>query len=230
MTNRLTNIAAGVCAMTLLMACSRASAEAAATIMSSPIKGATAANAPSVPLGNGCGVFCGYTPSFTIKDALGTEHKSDSLYQGTGMLIMITVPNLTQYEKQKRWEKWLKKQRWPEQNVPKCVVLQDMSQTQAYADRARKMMQEKAKEDKSVLFVLDEEGAIRRQFGVLENETVILLVDNEGRIIHHEADDVKPEPEAARRVVKSVHKLSASLPAPVAATLTVTQQTVASKQ
>jgi hypothetical protein len=157
---------------------------------------------------NGNGSFSTAVPQFTLKDSSGTEHSPDSLYKDTGMLLMITVPNLTQYERQKKWEKWIKKEAWPEQNAPRCVVVEDMSQQESYKDRARKLIADKGREDTHTLFLIDETGDTRRDFGVAQNETVILLVDSSGTVIHNESDDVEPERESAHRIAQQVKRLA----------------------
>lgn len=149
-------------------------------------------------------------PAFALKDAGGVLQTARNLYKDTGMLLMLTVPNLTQYEKQKRWEKWLRKEQWPAKDAPRCVVLQDLSQQDSFRDKIRKMMSDRQNELPAVLFVIDEDGDVRRRFGVNNNETVILLVDSLGRIVHHERDDTEPDRESARRVVEEVRKLAES--------------------
>jgi hypothetical protein len=157
---------------------------------------------------NGAGQFAQSTPLFRARSVNGTEHRGEELYQKRGMVVMISAPNLTQCEKQKRWEKALRKEAWPETNAPQCVVIEDMSQARSYREKAREMMREKAQKDARLLFILDEEGDLRRQFGVMENETVILVVDAAGSVIHHECDDVDPDRDAARRVMAQVYRLA----------------------
>lgn len=161
--------------------------------------------------GNGPGDYVEAVPEFTLKDCNGTAHDSTSLYKERGMLLMITVPNLTQYERQKRWEKLIKQQGWPENNAPRCVVLEDLSQQESYKEKARRLMQDKSHEDNRELFLVDEDGNVRRQFGVQQNETVILLIDNSGNVVHHEVDDVDTEIEASRRVARLVRQLANAL-------------------
>ena len=169
--------------------------------------------------GNGCGEYVETVPEFTLKDAAGTGHISSSLYKDNGMLLMITVPNLTQYERQKRWEKLLKNESWPELHAPRCVVLEDLSQQDSYKDKARHLMQEKSREESRETFLIDETGNVRRQFGVQQNETVILIVDAHGNVVHHEFDDIETETEAARRITRIVHQLSHAMSATVAAAI-----------
>ena len=158
--------------------------------------------------GNGHGSYAASIPSFTLKDGLGVAQPNEALYGGNGMVLMVTAPNLTQYEKQKRWEKCLSKQCWPAQNVPKCVVLQDLSQQPTFKDKVRKLIEEKCRAEQRVVFLMDEDGNARRKLGVNDNETVILIVDRAGNVIHHESDDVEPEQESARRVTEQAWTLS----------------------
>jgi len=166
---------------------------------------------------NGSGPFVETVPEFSIKDPLGMELASNSLFSQTGMLLMITVPNLTQYERQKKWEKWIDKQVWPKANAPKRVLLEDLSQQETFKQKVRTMMAEKYNPTGDVIVLVDENGSVRRQFNVQQNETVILLVDSHGRVIHHEADDVEPDQDSAKRVVQQVNDLANTQYKPAAA-------------
>ena len=157
---------------------------------------------------NGSGDFAAEVPEFKLKDPRGESHTGASLFSSTGMLIMLTVPNLTQYEKQKRWEKWLNKQAWPQANAPRRVLLEDLSQQETFKDKVRAMMAEKYDPRGEMTVLVDEDGKVRRGFGVQNNETVILLVDASGKIVHHESDFVEPEMESARRVGGQVRELA----------------------
>jgi hypothetical protein len=157
---------------------------------------------------NGNGVYPSTVPQFSLKDASGAAHSSEELHRECGMLLMLTVPNMTQCERQKRWEKWIKKEGWPEQNAPRCVVIEDMSQQETYKDRARRAIEDKSKEDSRTLFLVDETGDVRRNFGIEQNETVILIIDSSGTVIHNEGDEVEPERESAHRVAQQVRKLA----------------------
>jgi len=161
---------------------------------------------------NGSGPFSSYAPAFALKDPLGMEHKSDQLMERAGMLIMITVPNLTQYEKQKRWEKLMKKETWA-QNCARRVLIEDLSQQQSFKEKARATMKEKYKPADDVVVLVDEDGDIRRRFRVMNNETVILLVANDGQIVHHESDSVEPTSESMHRIMTNVRGLAESTPA-----------------
>ena len=153
---------------------------------------------------NGSGEFAEKIPQFSLKDPAGEAHTSASLVSGNGMLIMLTVPNLSQYEKQKRWDKWLSKQTWPKANAPRRVLLEDLSQQELFKEKVRGMMAEKYNPNGDIMVLVDEDGKVRRDFGVQSNETVILVVDASGKIVHHESDFVEPDMDAARRVVGQV--------------------------
>jgi hypothetical protein len=147
-------------------------------------------------------------PEFSLKDPLGVEHKGASLYGSSGMLVMITVPNLTQYERQQRWEKWVAKQKWPEQNAPQRVLIEDLSQQEMFKERARALMKDKFEPKGDLMLLVDEDGAVRRKLGVNVNETVILLIDSNGHIVHCESDDVEPDRVSAQRLVSHVRQLA----------------------
>jgi hypothetical protein len=149
-------------------------------------------------------------PSFSIKDPLGVEHASAKLYGSTGMLVMLTVPNLTQYERQQRWEKWVAKQKWPEHYAPQRVLIEDLSQQQMFKEKARGLMKDKYDPNGDVVVLVDETGCVRRQFGVDVNETVIFLIDANGKIVHSEGDDVEPDRISAQRLISHVRQLAES--------------------
>jgi hypothetical protein len=158
----------------------------------------------------GPGQFIERMPALNLTCIEGNKVTSNDLFKQNGMLLMITAPNLEQYEKQKRWDKQIRKAGWPEANAPRCVVLQDLSQQETYRERAIKMITEKAQEDKLLTFVIDNTGDLRRSFNVHENETVLLLIDKDGNVVHHEHNDVEPDPESARRVSKLAKAMSSS--------------------
>ena len=184
-----------------------------ARVFSSPVAGAMATETHVASTGNGSGNFANTAPEFKLKDPAGKEFSSEKLYGENGMMIMITVPNLTQFEKQKKWEKFLLKQQWPAQNKCSCVVLQDLSQQKTFKEKARAMMYEKFAKGLDFILLIDEDGAARRRFNVQENETVILVVDRDGRVIHHESDDVESQAAASRRVAAQAHWLAKMKPA-----------------
>jgi hypothetical protein len=164
----------------------------------------------------------GEVPDFKIKDPLSKEFCSESLYKTSGMLVMITVPNLTQYERQKKWERFMSHHRWPERGAPQRVLIEDMSQQKQYKEKARGMMKASYKPDGDVIVLIDETGDVRREFGMMDNETMIVLCDAKGRILHLEPDEIEPDDAAARRLMSEVTRLAdanvKSLPPKVAAT------------
>jgi len=194
---------------------SLALAQASQTLMYSPVTSAVRTEARTETKGiqwgsakpAGHGHYMERIPSMKMTDVKGATHDSCELYKQAGMLLMITAPNLQQYEKQKRWNKQIRKAGWPETNAPKCVVVQDMSQQETYREKALTMITEKAAEDPLLTFVIDNSGDLRRRFGVQENETIILLVDKDGNVVHHECDDVEPDADSARRVLKIVQAM-----------------------
>ncbi|MBI3830448.1 MAG: hypothetical protein HY291_13090 [Planctomycetes bacterium] len=187
---------------------------------------ASVAPAKALPGANGSGAFQSAAPVFSLKDPHGKEFRGDDLIKKNGMLLMLTVPNLSQYEKQVRWQRYLKKEAWPKEHTPACVLLQDMSQQETFKEKARSIMKEKYDPTAGVVVLVDETGDVRRKFGVSANETVILVVDAKGRIVHHEADDSEADAESAKRVMNVVRAMASANAAvapatpPLAAALT----------
>jgi hypothetical protein len=200
-------VALNVCAADTSLAL----AQASQTLMYSPVPVTARTETKGIQWGNakpsGPGNFMERIPSLQMTDVKGLTHTSCELYKQSGMLLMITAPNLAQYEKQKRWDKQIRKAGWPETNAPKCVIVQDMSQQETYREKALTMISEKAQEDPRLMFVIDNSGDLRRTFGVQENETVLLLIDKDGNVVHHELNDVEPDPDSARRVSKIVQAM-----------------------
>jgi len=190
---------------------SLALAQTTQTLMFSPVPSAARVETKGIQWGNakpaGHGNFMERIPSMKMTDVKGQTHDSCELYKKTGMLLMITAPNLKQYEKQKRWDKQIRKAGWPDTGAPSCVIVQDMSQQETYREKALTMINEKAAEDPRLTFVIDNSGDLRRSLGVQENETVLLLIDKDGNVVHHETDDVEPDPDSARRVSKIVQAM-----------------------
>lgn len=190
---------------------SLALAQASHTLLYSPVPTAARTETKGIQWGNtkpaGPGHFVERIPSVKMTDVKGRTLESCDLYKQHGMLLMITAPNLQQYEKQKRWDKQIRKAGWPETNAPACVIVQDMSQQETYREKALNMITEKAAEDPRLTFVIDNSGELRRTFRVQENETVLLLIDTCGNVVHHEHNDIEPDPESARRVSKLVQAM-----------------------
>ena len=174
--------------------------------------------------GNGHGQFSARAPAFVLKDPAGGEHRGAEIFGKYGMLIMITVPNLAQYEKSKLWDKYLEKHPWPAHNAPQRVLLEDLSQQTSFKEKVRGLMKQAYKPDEKLLVVVDENGDVRRGFGIMNNETVILLVDSDGRIVHNECDDVEPGHESATRLMRQVKQLAEQQGAKVLASAQMTSK------
>jgi hypothetical protein len=154
------------------------------------------------------GECLGLTPEFSLKDPVGKEFGGDELCRPTGMLVMLTAPTLTQYEKQKKWEKVMNRQRWPKSAAPRRVLIEDLSQQNSYKEKARAMMKQAYKSDGEMAVLIDESGDVRRAFGVQNDETVIVLCDAHGRILHIVSDDVEPNDSAAQKLSAQVNRLA----------------------
>ncbi len=185
-----------------------------------PKRAATFEAPPATPVSSRAAATpFGYAPEFTLKDPLGKDYSSEALFKDTGMLVMITVPTLTQYERQKRWEKLVSRHHWPEHGAPQRVLIEDMSQQTMYKEKARGMMRACYKPGGDTVVLIDESGDVRRAFNMMNDETMVLLCDAKGRILHIEPDEVEPDETVARRLMTEVTRLAdATAKATVAST------------
>ena len=149
------------------------------------------------------GRFAAQMPAFTLKDPADTEHAHDRLY-AKGAVLIITIPNVKHGDYQSRWSKYLLKKEWPEQG-PSLVMLEDLSQQKDFRDKALEGMKKSFKADKPPMLLIDPTGNVRRSFKVQNDETVVLIFDSKGALVH--AEEEEPTQEAAQRVRKIVEGL-----------------------
>ncbi len=150
---------------------------------------------------NGNGPYVGAMPAFKLKDPVEKEH-SESQLKGKPSVVLLTIPNVKHGDWQSRWSRWLTKKGWPEE--VNFVLVQDMSQSNV-KEKARASMKKKFKPEKMPLLLLDETGEVRRSFQVRNDETVLLIFNKEGKVVHF--CDQKPTIEEARKIKKMVDQM-----------------------
>ena len=138
-------------------------------------------------------------PQFKLQDPAGAEHSNEALTK-TGAVLIVTIPNVKHGDLQGKWSRDLTKKGWPE-NYPRLVFLEDISQSsEAIRGRAIKSMKDKYKPGASTLLLMDMTGDVRRNFQIQNDETVLLIVDKNGNVIH--AEEEEPSDEGVARVLK----------------------------
>ena len=147
----------------------------------------------------GSSAYVASIPSFKLKDPSGAEHSNEALTK-SGAVLIVTIPNVKHGDLQGKWSRWLTKKGWPEQ-FPRMVFLEDVSQaSEVIRERALKGMKDKYQPGTSTLLLVDLTGEVRRTFQIQNDETVLMVVDKQGNVIHVEDDE--PTDEAVVRVRK----------------------------
>ncbi|MCW8130656.1 MAG: hypothetical protein KIS92_09925 [Planctomycetota bacterium] len=153
-------------------------------------------------------------PNFTLKDPSDKEHTKDEIMKAVnkGLVVIVTIPNAKHGTPQSRWQSKLMKKDWPEDKFYMLMV-EDLSQSGAVKDKALDGMKKGFKPEKQPLLLIDYTGETRKSFGVAQDETVVLVFDKEGKLIHFEdeqsTNDVsQPTVEAVQRVQKAIAKMT----------------------
>ena len=148
----------------------------------------------------------GKLPDFKLQDPHGKEHTQDELKQ-RGAVIIITIPNIKHAAAQDQWARWITKKGW-KKDGPLLVFIEDLSQTaESLREKALEELKEKHREGKQPLLLLDPHGAVRKSFGINEDETVVLVINAEGKIIHVAQEEPTVEKvKAIQAVMESLKK------------------------
>lgn len=134
-------------------------------------------------------------PAFACKDPAGERHEIRELAKASGVVIVVTAPVLAQQSAQEGWSEQLLAKR--PGDGPSLVFLEDMSQSW-FPSTARERMQKEFKPESLPLLLLDEEGEARRALGVGEDQTVVLVYDRTGTLVHEERGE--PSPALAEQI------------------------------
>lgn len=154
-------------------------------------------------------------PDFKLKDPADTEHASADVLKGgkKGLVVIVTIPNAKHGTSQSSWQsKIMKSKEWPADSM-NMLLLEDLSQSGSVKDKALDGMKKGFKADKQPLLLIDYSGDARKAFGVGSDETVVLVFNAEGKLVHVEdeqstTDVSQPTVEAVKRVQKAIQKLT----------------------
>lgn len=138
-------------------------------------------------------------PAFSLQDVSGVTHTQDD-FLAHGGVIIVTAPSLSQGEHQTAWDKALGPYPWPA-GGPRFAMVQDMSQSW-FRGVVLSSMKERYDPKLQPWLLLDEQGAVRRAFGVGEDLTVAFAFAPGGRRLGVETG--QGSKERAARLVKLV--------------------------
>jgi len=144
-------------------------------------------------------------PDFKLQDPHGKEHTQEEL-KPRGAVIIITIPNVKHASQQDQWARWLTKKGW-QKDGPLLVFIEDLTQTaELLRARALAELKEKHREGKQPLLLLDPLGAVRKSFGINVDETVVVVVNAAGQIVHVAEEEPTVEKVKAIQAVLEAQK------------------------
>ncbi len=146
--------------------------------------------------------FAQTLPGFALKDPADVEH-TQAQYAKTGLVLIVTIPNVKHGEHQSRWSRWLTKKPWPEEG-PALVLLEDLSQSNV-KDKALESMKKSFKPGKVPTLLLDHTGDFRKALKVQNDDTVVLIFSKDGKLVLAEA--AEPTLESAQRIRKFIEQM-----------------------
>lgn len=137
-------------------------------------------------------------PTFSARDPAGAMHTHQELLE-RGAVIVVTIPNAKHGDFQSTWARHLEKQ--IPAGGPRLVMVEDLSQSNV-RENALKSMKERFRPGQETMLLLDEDGSLRRAFGVQNDETVVLVYSKDGRLVQQVSC-----PETADGIVDAAKKV-----------------------
>ncbi len=137
------------------------------------------------------GAFTRKLGTGSLDDPSGASHTRQDV-AGKVVVAIFSAPNMSQGNAQEKWSDLLANQ--PASKVSDQVVLalvEDMSQAGLFKGMALDDMKKQFTKGTRPLVILDQTGAVFKQFGVPKNKTQILIYDKTGtlRDVEQNLDD-----------------------------------------
>lgn len=141
-------------------------------------------------------------PAFELADPTGAKHTQAEILQ-KGAVVFVTIPNVKHAPIQDRWARMITSGGW-KKDGPKLVFIEDLSQS-AVKEKSLENLKRRFAPGKNPLILIDESGAVRAKFGIMDDETVILIYDKKGKLVHFV--EGAPDEDLAKKVVEAANKL-----------------------
>lgn len=141
-------------------------------------------------------------PAFELADPTGAKHTQAEIAE-RGAVVIVTIPNVKHAPIQDRWARMLTSGGWKKEG-PKLVFIEDISQS-AVKEKSLENLKRRFVPGKNPLILIDETGAVRAKFGIMDDETVILVYDKKGKLVHFV--EGTPDEDLAKKAVEAATKL-----------------------
>jgi hypothetical protein len=147
-----------------------------------------------------------YIPPGALPDPHGKFYRTDGRLSRP-ILGIFTTPNYSQGDAQRKWVEILDGEgSSPAPSNFGLYLIEDMDAT-AFRSLARKQLQRKYKTGGRPVVLLDEDGSMRKRFGIPKGETVVLIYDKTNQLRLSEKGP--PNDAAVARVQKVIKQISA---------------------
>lgn len=144
----------------------------------------------------------GALPAFELTDPTGEKHTQAALLT-SGSVVIVTIPNVKHAPIQDRWARMITAGGW-KKDGPKLVFIEDMSQS-AVKEKSLENLKKRFAPGKNPLILIDNNGGVRAKFGIMDDETVILVFDKKGKLVHF--TEGPPDEDAAKKIVEAAGKI-----------------------
>ncbi|MDO8462286.1 MAG: hypothetical protein Q7S98_05445 [Deltaproteobacteria bacterium] len=143
-------------------------------------------------------LFAKKLPAFSLQDPFGNTFTNKS-FSKDGLVLVVTAPILKNRSAQKKWSQYLLKAKAG--SKAKLVYLEDM-QPSFFKGKAMRGMRKDYEFGKEPILLIDSRGEIRSSLKVPQKKTVVLVYDDNGKLIYSETG--KPSVEAAEMIWEKV--------------------------
>lgn len=140
------------------------------------------------------GKYADTLPEFSLKDAAGKEHSSKALAQN-GLVLVVTAPIKSNKNVQRGWSQQLREAKGSKE--AKWAFLEDMTPSN-FKKIALRRMKKAYKPGHEPILLIDSNGDIRQKLGVKPKETVVLVYDQNQKLIASETG--APTAAAAQKI------------------------------
>jgi hypothetical protein len=149
---------------------------------------AGAARAQDIEMHLPPGDYATHMDTTPLADPSGTTHTRQEV-KGKVVVAIFSAPNMSQGSTQEKWSKLLAQDPKTKLSDSLALVLvEDMSQAGAFKGMALDNMKSQFTPHSRPFLILDQTGAVLKQFGVPRGKTAILIYDKSGTLRDVEAD------------------------------------------
>jgi hypothetical protein len=117
--------------------------------------------------------------------------------------VIVTIPNVKHAPIQDRWARMITAGGW-KKDGPQLVFIEDMSQS-AVKDKSLENLKKRFAPGKNPLILIDNTGGMRAKLGIMDDETVILVFDKKGKLVHF--SEGPPDEDVAKKIIEAAGKI-----------------------